>query len=141
MNKIEDLYCILYISTMKEDYSKEQIIDMLKLFQEKNNKNGISGLMLYHEKNVIQYLEGDKEDLYRLYNNIENDCRHYHIIKIMDEKITKRNFVNWDLGFKELSFNEFLKFSLDKLLFTNTNTNINRKKIKLFFKQFIDSFY
>jgi hypothetical protein len=123
---------------MKIQDSKEEIIDMLKLFQEKNNINGISGLMLYHDRNIIQYIEGNKEELYRLYNNISNDKRHNNIIEIMNESIVKRNFVNWDLGFKEISYNEFVKLSLDKLLFSDKA--FQNKKIKIFFKQFLDSF-
>lgn len=136
MDKIEkeDLYCILYISTMKRHHTKEEIQGMLKLFQENNKKNNISGLMLYYEKNVIQYIEGNKEDLYRLYNNIENDKRHYHVIKIIDKEINKRNFIDWNLGYKELTYNEFIKFSLNNLEF------IDNKKIFIFFKQFLDSF-
>jgi len=146
INKTEDLYCILYISTMKIEYSKEEIKEMLKLFQERNNENRISGLMLYHDRNVIQYIEGNKEELYKIYNNIENDRRHYNVIKIINEKIIKRNFIEWDMNFKEISYNEFVKVSLDKLtLLDITRYNTNRdnlcnKKIKLFFKQFLDSF-
>lgn len=50
--EVIDLHCILYISTMKIEYSKEEIKSMLKLFKENNKKNGISGLMLYNERNV-----------------------------------------------------------------------------------------
>lgn len=146
MDSKEDLYCILYISTMKIQQSKEEIKEMLKLFQKRNNENGISGLMLYHDRNVIQCIEGNKENLYRLYNNISNDKRHYNIIKIIDKNITTRNFINWDLNFKELNYNEFVKMSLDKLTLLDiskyhTNPdNLCNKKIKIFFKQFLDSF-
>lgn len=146
MDKIKDLYCILYISTMKIDYSKENIEEMLKLFKENNKNNNISGLMLYNERNVIQYIEGNNEELYRLYNNIENDRRHYNIIKIIDEKIIKRNFLNWGMNFKELSYNEFVKVSLDKLTLLDISKyhtkpdHLCNKKIKIFFEQFLDSF-
>jgi len=138
-DETEDLHCILYISTMEIDYSKN-IKSMLKLFQKNNKENNISGLMLYCESNIIQYIEGDKKDLYSLYNKIENDNRHYNIIKIMDERIIKRNFVNWELGFKELSYIEFKNFSLDQLILINNNFDLNQKKIKIFFKQFLSSF-
>lgn len=132
---------------MKIEYSQEEDIkEMLKLFQENNKKNNISGLMLYNERNVIQYIEGNNEELYRLYNNIENDRRHYNIIKIIDEKIIKRNFLNWDMNFKELNYNEFVKVSLDKLTLLDISKyhtkpdDLCNKKIKIFFKQFLDSF-
>lgn len=68
------------------------------------------------------------------------------ILKIIDEKIIKRNFIDWDLNFKELSYTEFLKVSLDKLTlldisrYHTTSDDLCNKKIKLFFKQFLDSF-
>lgn len=133
MSIVKDLHCVLYISTMEVEYSKDDIKDMLKLFQERNKKNNISGLMLNYEKNIIQYIEGNKEDVYRLYNNIKNDIRHYNIIKVIDETITSRNFVDWEMGFQELSYNEFVSFSLDKLKSDN-------KKVNIFFEQFLISF-
>lgn len=133
MSIVKDLHCVLYISTMEVEYSKDDIKDMLKLFQERNKKNNISGLMLNYEKNIIQYIEGKKEDVYRLYNNIKNDIRHYNIIKVIDETITSRNFIDWEMGFQELSYNEFVSFSLDKLKSDN-------KKVNIFFEQFLVSF-
>jgi hypothetical protein len=136
--QVIDLYCLLYISRMKEEYNKEDIEYMLNLFREKNKENGISGLMLYYEGNIIQYIEGNKKDVYILYNNIKNDIRHYNITKVVDESVIKRNFVNWQMGFKELNQDElshtkFIDFSLDKLKFDN-------KKINLFFEQFLITF-
>ena len=128
-----DLYCILYISRMKKENSKEYIKEMLKLFRGKNKENNISGLMLYYEGNIIQYIEGNKKELYSLYNNIKNDVSHNNITKVIDESIIKRNFVNWDMCFKELSHDEFVKLSLDKLKFDN-------KRINTFFEQFLITF-
>lgn len=133
MNTNKDLHCVLYISSMEVEYSKDDIKSMLKLFQERNKTNNISGLMLYYERNIIQYIEGSKQDVYKLYNNIKNDIRHYNIIKMVDESISSRNFIDWDMGFKELSYDEFIRFSVDKLNFDNN-------KIKVFFEQFIESF-
>jgi len=140
MNKLEeelkediDLYCILYISRMKKENSKEYIKEMLKLFREKNRENNISGLMLYYEGNIIQYIEGNKKELYSLYNNINNDPSHYNITKVIDESIINRNFMNWDMCFKELNHDEFVKLSLDKL-------KLNNKRINTFFEQFLITF-
>lgn len=131
-----NLHTILYISTMRIDYSEESMNKLLEIFTNNNRKNGISGLMLYHERNIIQCIEGTKEDLYKLYNNIKNDKRHFNLIKLMDEQITRRNFTDWDLAFKEISYSEFQKFSLMKL-----TSNNNNKKILIFFKQYLDSFH
>jgi len=136
LDKIEDLYCILYVSTSKINCIKDE----LELFQQKNRKNNISGLMLYYEGNIIQYIEGNKKELYNLYNKIKIDSRHHNIIKVMDEKIIKRNFVSWDMGFKELSYIEFKNFSLDKLMSIDNNFDIGNKKVNILFVQFIESF-
>jgi len=128
-----DLHCLLYISRMKKEYTKEDLKDMLNLFRENNKKYNISGLMLYYDENIIQYIEGDKKDIYILYNNIMNDIKHYNITKVIDESITRRNFVDWDMGFKEIDKNQFLDFSLDKL-------KLNNKRINIFFEQFLITF-
>ena len=130
----ENLYTILYISTINKDYA-DRLPDILTKFREMNSKNNITGLILYYDGNIIQCIEGIKENVHCLYNNICNDPRHFNIIKLIDEKITARNFLDWDLGFKEITYKEFLKFSLDKLVSAYDN-----KKIKIFFQQFLNSF-
>ena len=127
-----DLHIILYMSTMREDYSDERMEILLEEFTRDNKKNNITGFMLYYERNIIQCIEGRKEDIYRLYDNIENDPRHFLIIKLMDERISKRNFIDWDLAFKKITYEQFESFSLNKLT--------SNKKVRVFFKQFLTSF-
>jgi len=128
-----DLHCLLYVSRMKKEYSKEDLKDMLNRFRENNKTYNISGLMLYYDGNIIQYIEGDKKNVYILYNNIKNDIKHYNITKVVDESITRRNFVDWDMGFKEIDKNQFMDFSLHKL-------KLNNKRINTFFEQFLITF-
>ena len=93
------MYRIIYLSSGVKIFSDEEINDLLKVSRENNQKNGITGLLLYSEGNFMQILEGDKEAIERTYEKIQNDSRHKNIILITNESITQRNFSEWKMGY------------------------------------------
>ena len=101
---------ILYISSMYKEYSKSQLEDLLSVFTENNKKHNITGLMLYYDRNIIQYIEGEDKDINTLYYNINNDKRHKYIIKLFKQSITKRKFPDWKLGYHTCDKYEFISF-------------------------------
>ena len=60
-------------------------------------------MLLYHDGNIIQVLEGEKLKVMNLYSKIERDDRHRGIIRLISGEISQRDFPNWSMGFKSLS--------------------------------------
>jgi hypothetical protein len=93
------MHRIIYLSSGIKIFSDEEINDLLKVSRNNNEKNGITGLLLYSDGNFMQILEGEKEAVESTYNKILNDTRHRNIILISKEPIKKRNFKEWKMGY------------------------------------------
>lgn len=100
---------IVYISAMKKEYSCEQLKNLSEKFSEKNKINNITGLMIYYDKNIIQYIEGEYFDVKILYDTIAKDKTHKNIIKLLDEIIINRIFNNWHICFQENGQSKFIE--------------------------------
>lgn len=104
------MICIVYISSMKREYSPDELYEIAEKFQIYNNANGITGLMIYHNRNIMQYIEGEDNVIKNIYKKIINDTRHHNIIKLIEETSLKRRVEDWNICFEEKSKYTFLQF-------------------------------
>ena len=84
------------------------LMGILETARIKNEKLGVTGMLLYKGGNFMQMLEGKKEDVLALFDTILLDRRHYGVVKISACEIEYRNFSNWSMGFKNMDDNEGL---------------------------------
>lgn len=98
------LYQIIYVS--KRNCSEEEIHKILEKSRVKNNKIDITGLLLYSKDSFIQCIEGEKEEVNKLYDTIKKDERHSNSILISYKPIKKRDFPNWNMGEKKVNLEE-----------------------------------
>lgn len=104
------LTSILYISSMKKEYNEIELNNLLNTFRHKNHEYNITGLLLYCDQNIIQYIEGEETTINRLYNNIEKDNRHKNIFLLYKNKIKTRKFPDWKLAAQNIHTQDFLEF-------------------------------
>lgn len=65
-----------------------------------NSSIGITGLLLYHCGEFVQILEGDRDAVMHVYNNIiVADPRHCSINLCWDATVAQRGFADWSMGF------------------------------------------
>jgi hypothetical protein len=100
------MYYLVYLSAAAPHFEEKDLKDILIKSRENNQKLGITGILLFHEGNFIQVLEGERKDIELVYKKINNDLRHKSIIKILEEPIEQRNFPQWSMGYKTLSTDE-----------------------------------
>jgi len=105
------MYFLIYLSFTQELYTDQQLSDILMKSRSKNESAGITGLLLYHEGNIIQVLEGEKEAVRKIYNVICSDSRHSGVIEMLQGDTETRNFPDWSMGFKHVSSNDWLPFA------------------------------
>jgi len=103
------IYYIVYVSASKELLSDEDLSDILSTSRANNGALGITGILLYHEGNFIQVLEGPEQGVDVLYNKIAEDQRHTHVNKIISGHSDDRTFPDWAMGFKTISSEEWEK--------------------------------
>jgi len=75
-----------------------------------NNKAiNVTGMLLFDSGSFLQILEGEEEQLKKLFKTISNDRRHKNIVKIVFEAIAERKFQEWSMGYASLSKSELSK--------------------------------
>ncbi len=97
------MYEITYSSIVKKDINKDDIKDILSKARIHNSANGVTGCLLYYNKQFIQILEGEKEVIKDLLKKIEKDERHFNIRILAESEKEDRTFKKWTMAYKELS--------------------------------------
>ncbi|CAL65363.1 BLUF domain-containing protein [Christiangramia forsetii] len=110
-------YAISYVSTASKDLQENEIQRILYSSEDQNNKDNITGLLLFSEGNFFQVIEGRKEDVTELYRKIENDRRHHNIIKLFQKPIHnesfdgyKSDFISEDAKYNSARLNNYEKY-------------------------------
>lgn len=97
---------LIYGSTVKTPMTDDDLVELLRKSRQKNEKLGITGMLLYRNNNFLQVLEGDEDAVLSLYATIERDDRHMSVMKIAQRNIPARFFPDWKMGFVNLDKDE-----------------------------------
>jgi len=97
---------LTYLSSATEPFSREQLEELLSQARPKNERLGVTGMMLYAGGNFIQTLEGEEDAVTSLYTTIEKDPRHREIMIMLREQVKERSFPDWSMGFEMVSDEE-----------------------------------
>lgn len=97
------LYRIVYVSAASELFDKPGLLDLLTQARDKNEKLGITGLLLYRDGDFIQLIEGERSAVLALFARIDADARHTGATVLFEGEAQKRLFDDWSMGFRDLS--------------------------------------
>lgn len=98
---------LIYLSTSVQLLNDQEIHALLEKARTRNAENNITGVLLYHEGNFIQLLEGAPEEVDGTYERISKDPSHKNLIVIAEGDLDHRNFGSWTMGFQKASAKEF----------------------------------
>ena len=90
---------IIYASAATKPFTREDLVELLKVARSGNMAADISGMLLYHSGSFLQVLEGPEKNVEELYNKIQQDPRHNKCLLILRESVQKKEFENWSMGF------------------------------------------
>jgi len=93
---------LLYLSSAGTKFSDSELIDLLTKAREKNTRLGVTGMLLYHDGNFLQVLEGDEASVRPLFERINRDPRHQSVIKLIERPLAERQFGEWSMAFRTL---------------------------------------
>ncbi len=96
------MYYLIYVSSATLALPTEALLQMLDQARSKNEKLGVTGMLLYKGGNFMQMLEGEKEIVVELFDTIRRDIRHHNVIQIKVGEIESRSFPNWSMGFTDM---------------------------------------
>ncbi len=97
---------MIYCSQATADFSPDELVALLELARRKNERAGLTGMLLYCSQSFLQMLEGDPSDLEATYEHISADPRHTNLRLLMDTDVPARLFPDWRMGFEHLDDEE-----------------------------------
>ncbi len=138
----QDLIQLIYISTMPKPLTSEELEGILAASRKNNKALNVTGLLIIKGNKFMQALEGESRHVKALYDKIAQDPRHAGVVMMSEMKIKKRDFPNWEMGFKNLD--RLPRVDSKKLTdFGNTDMTSkefteNPKMVHMLFKSFIE---
>lgn len=99
------MYHLMYASYAKQDFSDEDLTELLIKARSNNSNLGITGMLVHRAGNFIQVLEGEEDTVKALYETIKADQRHAGEIIISEGEINERQFAKWAMDFRNYSKN------------------------------------
>ena len=89
------MYRLVYVSAATVAFSKADLLDLLTKARDKNQKAGITGMLLYHDGDFLQLIEGERSAVQSLFEVIKADPRHSGTIVVDEEEADERVFADW----------------------------------------------
>lgn len=90
---------LTYASRVNPDVSPTAIRDILAISQRNNERDGITGALVFTGSVFLQCLEGDRAQVNRAYHRIVPDARHREPQILGLEEIDRRDFSDWTMGY------------------------------------------
>lgn len=97
------LLSLIYVSSAREPLSADDLFALLNTSRRNNQRQGITGMLLYKGGNFMQALEGETESIRRLHEKIQRDRRHHGLLTLLERPIEARQFTQWSMGFSNLA--------------------------------------
>lgn len=93
---------IIYVSSSIGLPEPDELDRLLRVSRTRNGRDGISGLLLYHEGSFMQLIEGGEKAVGALFSRIMDDPSHHNIVRLHDGPVAGRLFPTWSMGFAPL---------------------------------------
>lgn len=93
------LYELIYVSVATRKLSPIELTELLNQSQQKNLRMNVTGLLVYHNSEFMQLLEGSKTDINAIYDTICKDERNHHNLLLWSYQISERSFPDWSMAF------------------------------------------
>jgi len=88
---------LAYRSRAATSPSDNALGHLLRQAQERNQLEGLTGLLIYDQGHFFQWLEGPEPALIRVWNSIRRDARHRDIEILREQTLPARFFGDWDM--------------------------------------------
>ena len=99
MPKPKDLVELSYLSEAVSDMSFLGLMRLLESARAFNQKNGVTGILLYDNQQFGQIIEGEHANVMKAWKRIQEDRRHHRVELLEIREITERNYPDWLLRF------------------------------------------
>jgi hypothetical protein len=92
----------IYTSAATRPFPEAELRGLLTVARSRNTEVQVSGVLLYQTGTFLQVLEGDEDEVARVYERICRDARHRDVLLLLRRTVTERNFGDWSMGFVDI---------------------------------------
>jgi len=96
------MHQLLYVSHAARNIPASDLDDILAAGRANNLTYGLSGILIHIDGGFLQILEGERDQVMRMYAKIAEDRRHAHPRVLVDRAVMQRSFPDWSLGYEHL---------------------------------------
>ncbi len=89
---------LLYASRSVEPITAESVDSLLGQCRRNNVATGITGVLCFSDHCYLQVLEGGRQAVNHLYNQIVKDPRHSDVTILFFEEVSHRLYGSWTMG-------------------------------------------
>ena len=90
---------LIYTSTITDVFKVSDIADILKAARANNAATNITGLLSFNRRYFLQCLEGERDEVNKMYHHIATDPRHTKPVIIDYQAIADTEFEIWSMGY------------------------------------------
>lgn len=94
---------LIYASRFAEKIGPNDVQSVLTEARKHNEEHAVTGVLCYDWHYFLQCLEGDRDEVNRLYVAIAKDKRHRDVTLISFEDIDQRLFPAWSMAYVRIS--------------------------------------
>lgn len=95
----DELHRIVYLSSTTQHFPPEALEELLVGAREANARLGLTGMLIYHDGNFLQVLEGAKTAVMDTLDRIRHDTRHAGMIMLENRACRRTSFPDWSMGY------------------------------------------
>lgn len=96
--KLPMIRSLLYVSAARRLLEPAELAEIVDQSRRNNARNGITGMLLYHDGNIMQAVEGPRAAVTALLERLRNDPRHRGLTVILDGDGHEREFAEWTMA-------------------------------------------
>lgn len=97
------VYQLIYTSIATSALDDFALREIAQSSSYSNQELGLTGLLLFNGRSLLQVIEGDEMSVYSLYGKVKRDKRHTHCQILTVGTAKERSFSNWFMGYKNIS--------------------------------------
>ena len=108
------MYTLTYESVATDKINSAAMEELLEKARANNQRDAITGCLIYYKGRFVQLLEGNKVRIEELYRKIKMDPRHKNVTLFSDDEISKRTFPNWGMVYYPIDENNTNKYEYEQ---------------------------
>lgn len=96
------IHQLVYSSTATQEFWPDDLFNLVEVARKKNALRAVTGMLLYHEGEFLQLLEGPEREVKSVFELVKRDRRHRGVKVVFSAPASERQFPDWTMGFERL---------------------------------------